>query len=109
MQGAILPHSIAEAACPVLPTHALPHPPTNTFLLATKQGWIDGVAIMMAVVIVATVTATNDYNKQLQFRALSAESQARVEVQVIRGGTRYIVGTQEVGVWERGKVSQLPS
>jgi hypothetical protein len=31
-----------------------------------KTGWIDGVAILIAVVVVATVTATNDYNKQLQ-------------------------------------------
>ena len=52
---------------------------------------------MIAVIIVATVTASNDYNKQLQFRALTTESQARVEVQVIRNGKRYIVGTQEVG------------
>jgi len=33
-----------------------------------KTGWIDGVAILIAVVVVATVTATNDYNKQLQVR-----------------------------------------
>ena len=56
---------------------------------------------MIAVVIVATVTASNDYNKQLQFRALTTESQARVEVQVIRKGKRYIIGTHEVreSVW----------
>jgi hypothetical protein len=47
----------------------------ETFLL-TKEGgeahnsWIEGVAIIMAVLIVATVTATNDYLKDQQFRSL---------------------------------------
>ena len=27
------------------------------------QGWIEGVAILIAVVVVAVVTATNNYNK----------------------------------------------
>jgi magnesium-transporting ATPase (P-type) len=45
------------------------------FLLTKEQGeahnsWIEGVAILMAVLIVATVTATNDYLKDQQFRAL---------------------------------------
>ena len=36
------------------------------------KGWIEGVAILAAVLIVAVVTATNDYQKQVQFRALNA-------------------------------------
>lgn len=61
-------------------------------------GWIDGFAILIAVFIVAGVTATNDYNKQVQFRALSAESKARMEVQVMRGGIMQSVGVHEVCV-----------
>jgi hypothetical protein len=34
-------------------------------------GWVEGVAIIVAVLIVAVVTATNDYTKEQQFRALS--------------------------------------
>jgi len=35
-------------------------------------GWVEGVAIIAAVLIVAVVTATNDFSKEQQFRALSA-------------------------------------
>jgi len=52
----------------------------------------------MAVVIVASVTATNDYNKQLQFRALAQESKRRVEVPVRRAGETLFVGTVEIVV-----------
>jgi len=47
---------------------------------------------------VATVTATNDYNKQLQFRALQAESDKRIEVRVKRGGEIAFVNSVEVVV-----------
>lgn len=36
------------------------------------NGWIEGVAILCAVLVVAVVTATNDYSKDKQFRALNA-------------------------------------
>lgn len=36
------------------------------------HGWIEGAAILLAVMIVAVVTATNDYNKEKQFRKLNA-------------------------------------
>jgi magnesium-transporting ATPase (P-type) len=39
-----------------------------------KDGFIDGLAILLAVAIVAVVTATNNYKKQLQFRALQVRS-----------------------------------
>jgi len=35
-----------------------------------SKGWIEGCAILIAVLIVAFVTAGNDYSKELQFRAL---------------------------------------
>lgn len=62
------------------------------------QGFIDGLAILIAVAIVATVTATNDYNKQIQFRALQDESKRRVEVCVRRGGKTCFVGTTDLVV-----------
>ena len=34
------------------------------------DGWIDGTAIVIAILLVAFVTATNNYKKELQFRAL---------------------------------------
>ena len=58
-----------------------------------QTGWIDGVAILLACIIVATVTATNDYNKQLQFRKLAKESQSMVEARVVRDGREMLVKT----------------
>ena len=35
-----------------------------------SDGWIDGTAIVIAILLVAFVTATNNYKKELQFRSL---------------------------------------
>lgn len=35
-----------------------------------KTGWVEGFAILMAVLIVVMVTAVNDYTKERQFREL---------------------------------------
>ena len=57
-----------------------------------KAGWIEGAAIIAAVLIVAVVTATNDYQKQLQFRALNAVKED-ILVKVLRGGALSQVST----------------
>ena len=49
-------------------------------------GWIDGVAIFIAVALVANISAGNDYTKELQFRALEASSQQDERVSVCRNG-----------------------
>lgn len=43
---------------------------------ADAGGWVEGAAILAAVAVVALVTATNDFQKERQFRALSALSSA---------------------------------
>jgi len=48
-------------------------------------GYVEGLAILAAVLIVSVVTAVNDYQKELQFRELSAANDD-VDVLVIRGG-----------------------
>ena len=48
------------------------------------EGWIEGGAILIAVFLVASVTAGNDYTKELQFRALEKESQQDERCSVIR-------------------------
>lgn len=37
-----------------------------------KIGWLDGVAILVAVIIIVAVTAGNNYMKDKQFRKLNA-------------------------------------
>jgi P-type Ca2+ transporter type 2C len=48
------------------------------------DGWIEGGAILIAVFLVASVTAFNDYTKELQFRALEKSSQGDERCSVIR-------------------------
>jgi P-type Ca2+ transporter type 2C len=49
-------------------------------------GWVSGTAIFIAVFLVANITAVNNYTKELQFRALEAESQNDEKCSVFRDG-----------------------
>ncbi|KAG5458884.1 MAG: hypothetical protein BJ554DRAFT_806, partial [Olpidium bornovanus] len=65
-----------------------------------EHGWVDGFAILVAVVIVLTVTAGNDYSKEKKFKKLLLLSSdkktkrelnnlpARPHFQIVRGGRR---------------------
>eukprot|EP01035_Chromulina_nebulosa_P019011 gene19011-24830_t len=50
-----------------------------------SKGWIEGTAILSAVLIVAVVTAFNNYNKEKQFRKLNAKKED-TKINVIRDG-----------------------
>lgn len=52
----------------------------------TEKGWIEGAAILIAVLLVSLVASVNDYSKELQFRALESSSQADERTSVIRDG-----------------------
>ncbi|CAB1113139.1 unnamed protein product [Ectocarpus sp. CCAP 1310/34] len=58
-----------------------------------KSGWIEGVAILCAVLVVAVVTATNDYSKDKQFRALNA---VKDDVKVVRAGEIREMSTRQL-------------
>lgn len=60
-----------------------------------SKGWIEGAAILFAVMIVAVVTATNNYNKELQFRKLNAVKDD-VSVGVIRDGCTTTINVKEL-------------
>ena len=49
------------------------------------KGWMDGFAIFIAVIIIVSVTAGNNYIKDQQFRKLNAIAANR-NINVIRGG-----------------------
>ena len=69
-----------------------------------EEGWLEGVAILSAVVIVVMVTATNDYLKEKQFRQLSAKAD-EVKVFVLRDGKETEVFGHELVVGDIMKVS----
>lgn len=51
-----------------------------------STAWIDGFAILMAVVVVVLVTAFNDYSKELQFQSLQKQIKQDHTFAVIRNG-----------------------
>jgi calcium-translocating P-type ATPase len=62
------------------------------------DGWVEGTAILIAVLCVATVSAGNDYTKELQFRALESSSQADERTSVIREGSVERINPMDVVV-----------
>mmetsp|Transcript_25668 Transcript_25668/g.55526 ORF Transcript_25668/g.55526 Transcript_25668/m.55526 type:complete len:1103 (+) Transcript_25668:105-3413(+) len=57
------------------------------FLAHPEDGWIEGTAIFIAVILVSNISAGNDYSKQLQFKALEATSAEDERTSVLRQGT----------------------
>jgi calcium-translocating P-type ATPase len=60
-------------------------------------GYVEGLAILTAVLVVSVVTAVNDYQKEIQFRELSAANDD-VDVLVIRGGHAKQIPVAEIVV-----------
>eukprot|EP01126_Amoeba_proteus_P006107 TRINITY_DN12117_c0_g1_i3.p1 TRINITY_DN12117_c0_g1~~TRINITY_DN12117_c0_g1_i3.p1 ORF type:complete len:1028 (-),score=226.41 TRINITY_DN12117_c0_g1_i3:124-3207(-) len=60
-----------------------------------STGWIEGTAIFFAAIAVSTVTAGNDYNKDKQFKKLSAINSNK-QVTVIRGGRTRVISVFEL-------------
>ncbi|EJF64840.1 calcium-translocating P-type ATPase [Dichomitus squalens LYAD-421 SS1] len=59
--------------------------------------WVEGVAIMVAIIIVVMVGSVNDWQKERQFQALNERKEER-GVKVIRDGVEMIVDIKEVVV-----------
>jgi len=51
-----------------------------------EHGWIDGVAILCAVVVVVMVSAINDWQKERQFRSLQNKIDSDHTFSVLRSG-----------------------
>ena len=62
-----------------------------------ELGWVDGVAIWVAVLIVSGVGATNDWQKDKQFRVLN-DAKNLIEVKVRRGGAEKTILSNDVVV-----------
>ena len=59
--------------------------------------WVEGLAIMVAVVIVVLVTGLNDYRREKQFTALNAKKDDR-QVKAIRSGKSTMISVFDVMV-----------
>ena len=69
-----------------------------------KTGWVEGFAILIAVMIVSLVTAVNDYQKELQFRNLQGKIESEHKISVIRNGQQDEIITKDLVV---GDLCQL--
>ena len=68
-----------------------------------KYGWIDGVSISVAIVIITTVNTANEYSKQLAFRKLM-ESAEISQSSVIRDGKTEEIDSYQLCVGDIVKV-----
>jgi Ca2+ transporting ATPase len=68
-----------------------------------SKGWLEGTAILIAVVIVVSVATTNDYMKDLQFRKLNSQTETHM-VHVVRGRKDMQISSNELVV---GDVVQI--
>uniref|UniRef100_A0A6A7G4K6 Calcium-transporting ATPase n=1 Tax=Hirondellea gigas TaxID=1518452 RepID=A0A6A7G4K6_9CRUS len=62
-----------------------------------SHGWVEGVAILIAVAIVTLISAGNNYRKEQQFRSMDAEKDQKVVI-VLRGKAEYEIPNTEVNV-----------
>ncbi|EPQ30117.1 uncharacterized protein PFL1_02234 [Pseudozyma flocculosa PF-1] len=70
---------------------------------AAQVDWVEGVAIIVAIVIVDLVGSLNDYQKERQFKKLNAKKEER-EVKVLRQGRPAVLSVYDVVV---GDILQL--
>lgn len=61
-------------------------PVWNVLAEETSHGWIEGVAILGAVVVVVLVTAFNDWQKEKQFRGLQNKIEHEHKFATLRSG-----------------------
>ncbi|KAJ7727318.1 Ca-transporting ATPase [Mycena maculata] len=62
-----------------------------------KVDWVEGVAIMVAILIVVVVGSVNDWQKERQFQTLNDKKEER-GVKVIRGGVETVIDIKQVVV-----------
>ncbi|SCU87621.1 LAFA_0E07844g1_1 [Lachancea sp. 'fantastica'] len=61
----------------------------------TKVDWVEGVAIMIAVLVVILVGSANDYQKERQFARLNEKKTDR-EIVVMRGGDEHLISIHDL-------------
>ncbi|KAF9294441.1 hypothetical protein BGZ88_003889 [Linnemannia elongata] len=95
--------AIVSIALGIYEDYGMKHEPTQrynrdyTSYYATdpKISWVEGVAILAAVVIVVLVGSINDYQKEAQFRKLNAKKEDR-EVKVLRNGETVLLSVFDI-------------
>ncbi|ORZ17688.1 hypothetical protein BCR42DRAFT_450257 [Absidia repens] len=63
-----------------------------------KVGWIEGTAILIAVIVVVLTNAINDYQRESQFKKLNAKHHQNQFIKVLRGGRVQRLHVQKICV-----------
>lgn len=63
-------------------------------------GWVEGVAILLAVVIVVLVNAVNDWKKDLMFRSLNQKSKEGMKAKVKRSNVSDLIPVQDLVIFD---------
>uniref|UniRef100_A0A9J2PWK8 Calcium-transporting ATPase n=1 Tax=Ascaris lumbricoides TaxID=6252 RepID=A0A9J2PWK8_ASCLU len=69
-----------------------------------EAGWIEGCAILVAVIVVVLVTALNDWSKEKQFRGLQSKIETEHKFSVIRNGEAIDIVVNELVVGDIARV-----
>jgi magnesium-transporting ATPase (P-type) len=54
-----------------------------------KNGWIEGTAILVSILVVVSVTALSNYSKERQFNSLKSKIEGEAEILVLRDGQQH--------------------
>lgn len=69
-----------------------------------EAGWIEGAAILVAVIVVVFVTALNDWSKEKQFRGLQSKIETEHKFSVIRDGDAIDIVVNQLVVGDIARV-----
>ncbi|KAI9321217.1 PMCA-type calcium-translocating P-type ATPase [Dichotomocladium elegans] len=84
--------SIVSLAVGIWQDYSPQHPPDEP-----RVGWVEGTAILVAVLAVVLTNAINDYQKERQFKKLNSKKEDR-QVKVVRGGKQQQISVYDVNV-----------
>ncbi|KAI8890213.1 PMCA-type calcium-translocating P-type ATPase, partial [Backusella circina FSU 941] len=84
--------SIVSLAVGIWEDYSPRHPPDEP-----RVGWVEGTAILVAVLAVVLTNAVNDYQKEAQFKKLNAKKEDRT-VKVLRGGREQQISVYDLNV-----------
>ncbi|KAI7861506.1 PMCA-type calcium-translocating P-type ATPase [Spinellus fusiger] len=84
--------SLVSLAIGIWEDYSPRHPPDEP-----RVGWVEGTAILLAVLAVVFTNAINDYQKERQFKKLNAKKEDRV-VKVLRDGKEKQISVYDLNV-----------
>ncbi|KAL6945499.1 hypothetical protein ACO0QE_002959 [Hanseniaspora vineae] len=90
--------AIVSLALGLYETFGQPPEYDNEGKVIPKVDWVEGVAILIAILVVISVGAANDYQKEQQFKKLNSKKQDRSITVIRNNGETHVVSIYEVMV-----------